>query len=74
MLCKGTVLKHYYYVFLDLDDPFLISLRAVDFKHAAKSLYRRTLPFERHRYVEIRLVDEGKICFHGPISDLRNFF
>lgn len=72
MLAKGTIFTYFVYTFSDNTWDFL---KAVDFKHAAKSLYKKVPRSERSRVVHL--------CAHGvpdcpdykgPVSGLRSFF
>lgn len=75
MLTRGSTFKDYYYTYCDGGNLFWNSLKAIDFKHAAKSVYSRTSVFDRARRVRL-CSSEFFDCpeYDGPVSGLKSYF
>lgn len=75
MLTRGSTFKDFYYTYSVGENLFWNSVKAIDFKHAAKTVYSRNSVFDRFR--RVRLCSPGLFdCpeYDGPVSGLKSYF
>lgn len=76
MLAKGSSLYNFGYTFSNRDGCVWNIIKAIDFQHAAKSLYNRVPPNERFKRVRLYpcdIKDDG-MGYDGAVSGLKTFF
>lgn len=75
MLSKGAHLLDFAYTFSDREYCMWDLVRAIDFSHAAKALYRRVPSSERSKRVRLCCNGfSGDEDYDGPVFGLRKYF